>query len=214
MSAASRSVSRRPMAPARLGNDLFRVTVAPAVPPALVGQQEFRVNTTTASDQFSPAITVLTDGGYVVCWASNGQDGSNAGIYAQRYDGAGAPVGGETQINSTTAGDSTNLPAITATTDGGYVVSWISFGQDDNGWGIYSQRYDAAGAPLGGETRVNTTTASDQYEPAITALADGGIRGELAVARAGWQRLGHLRTTLRRHRHGDWHRDAHQHHDS
>ena len=38
------------------------------------------------------------------------------------------------------------------------MVSWISYNQDGSGDGIYAQRYDAGGAAVGGEFRVNTTT--------------------------------------------------------
>ena len=61
-----------------------------------------------------------------------------------------------------------------ALSDGGYVVTWMSLGQDGSGWGIYAQRYDADGNAVGSETRVNTTTASDQVYPAVAALSDGG----------------------------------------
>ena len=64
-------------------------------------------------------------------------------------------------------------PAITSLRDGGYVVTWQSI-QDGSGFGIYTQRYDSAGGTVGGETRVNTTTANDQDSPAITSLSDGG----------------------------------------
>ncbi len=139
---------------------------------AVVGD-ETRINTTTASDQYYPAITALADGGYVVTWQSAYQDSSGYGIYAQRYDGSGAVVGAETRINTTTGGGQT-APAITALADGGYVVTWQSANQDGSGGGIYAQRYDAAGSAVGDETRINTTTANEQVAPAITALADGG----------------------------------------
>lgn len=54
---------------------------------------EFRVNTFTANEQSQPTVTALTDGGFVVAWRSDGQDGSGSGVYAQRYDASGAPVG-------------------------------------------------------------------------------------------------------------------------
>src|SRR5262249_37535077 len=102
------------------------------------------------------------------------QDGSGFGVYGQRYDASGAPVGGETLINTTTAGDQEH-PAIVALSGGGYVVTWQSEGQDGSGWGIYGQRYDASGAPVGGEIPLNTTTAGDQVTPTVTALDDGGF---------------------------------------
>ena len=48
--------------------------------------EEFRVNTYLLGTQYNTSITALTDGGYVVSWESLGQDGSENGIYAQRYD--------------------------------------------------------------------------------------------------------------------------------
>jgi Ca2+-binding RTX toxin-like protein len=134
---------------------------------------EVRVNSTTLDSQQGPAIGALSDGGYVVSWMSNAQDGSGWGIYAQRYNASGAAVGGEVRVNSTTL-DSQQEPAIGALSDGGYVVSWMSYGQDGSGPGIYSQRYDTSGAAAGGEVRVNSTTFDSQYQPAISALSDGG----------------------------------------
>ena len=54
---------------------------------------EFRVSTTTVNDQDDSAVTVLPDGGFIVTWGSEGQDGSGTGVYAQRYDAAGTPIG-------------------------------------------------------------------------------------------------------------------------
>ena len=142
--------------------------------------QEARVNTTTVGDQFWPVITGLADGGYVIAWMSDLQDGSEFGIYAQRYNASGAAVGGETRANTYTA-NAQSFPTIAALNDGGYVIAWESEGQDPpgNGYpfastGIYAQRYNANGAAVGNETQINTTTAFGQSSPAITALSDGG----------------------------------------
>jgi len=134
---------------------------------------ETRVNTFTTGDQGDPVIAALADGGYVVSWQSEGQDGSSHGIYAQRYDAAGNAAGGEVPVNTYT--DSFQLdPAITALANGGYVVTWISLGQDGFGYGIYAQRYDASGNAVGIEARVNSTTSSEQIVPNAAGLADGG----------------------------------------
>lgn len=50
---------------------------------------EFKVNTFTASNQFHATVVGLEDGGFVVCWESNTQDGSGLGVYGQRYDANG-----------------------------------------------------------------------------------------------------------------------------
>ncbi len=59
--------------------------------------------------------------------------------------------------------------------DGDFVVTWVSDGQDGSGWGIYAQRYNAAGVAEGAEFLVNTVTSSNQSSPAIAMDADGGF---------------------------------------
>ncbi len=135
---------------------------------------EFRVNTTTLLDQLDPAVAALTDGGFVVTWESNAQDGSLQGVYGQRYAADGALVAGEFRVNTTTASNQEN-PSLTALTDGGFVATWQSLSQDGDGDGVYAQRYAADGTAAGAEVRVNTTTASNQSNPSITALSDGGF---------------------------------------
>ncbi|PXX09490.1 Ca2+-binding RTX toxin-like protein [Nitrosomonas ureae] len=135
---------------------------------------ELRVNTTTANGQFFPTITALNDGGFVVSWESDNQDGSGFGIYAQRYNASGMSVGGEFRVNNTTD-SSQEQPAITALNDGGFVVIWQSFNQDGSYFGIYAQRYNASGVTIGGEFQVNTTTFYEQESPTITSLAEGGF---------------------------------------
>src|ERR1051326_1420451 len=96
---------------------------------------ETRVNTTTASDQIIPAVAALGDGGYVVTWTRYDQDGSGGGIHAQRYNASGNTVGDETRVNTTT-GDTQEQPSVAPLADGGYVVTWMSDGQDGSGGGI------------------------------------------------------------------------------
>ncbi len=52
---------------------------------------EFLVNTHTANDQLYPAIASLINGGFVVAWQSNAQDGSGQSIYARLYDPSPSP---------------------------------------------------------------------------------------------------------------------------
>ncbi|MCO6406754.1 VCBS domain-containing protein [Hoeflea alexandrii] len=131
---------------------------------------ETLVNTTTSSDQAYSSVSAI-DGGYVVTWMSNNQDGSGWGIYAQRYASDGAPQGGETRVNTTTA--SNQQESSVSAIDGGYVVTWTSYNQDGSGYGIYAQRYASDGTPQGAETLVNTTTAGAQRYPSVSAI-DGG----------------------------------------
>jgi Ca2+-binding RTX toxin-like protein len=131
------------------------------------------VNKVINSTQEDPSITALANGGYVVAWQSDTYD-DMSDIAAQIYNANGVKVGGEFIVNTTRMGEQDSAE-ITSLKDGGFVVSWASFGQDGSGWGGYLQRYDASGAKVGVETRVATTTLSDQDGPTVTGLADGGI---------------------------------------
>ena len=135
---------------------------------------EVRVNTTTTGDQTVPAVDGFSDGGYVISWTSAAQDGSGLGVYAQRFDANGVAVGSETRVNTYTTSDQV-MPSVAVLADDSYVISWYSTGQDGSGLGVYAQRYDASGTALGSEFRVNTFTTNDQNYPRITALADGGF---------------------------------------
>lgn len=53
---------------------------------------EFHVNTYGLSNQSTPNVTGLTDGGWLVSWESLNQDGSGLGIYSQRFDQSGTPL--------------------------------------------------------------------------------------------------------------------------
>ena len=48
-----------------------------------------------------------------------------------------------------------------------------SNGQDNYGYGVYSQRFDNSGAKVGGEIQVSSDFGSYQYEPDVAARADG-----------------------------------------
>jgi hypothetical protein len=54
---------------------------------------------------------------------------------------------------------------------GNFVVVWQSAGQDGDGWGIFGQRYDAAGLPQASEFRVNAYTTTTQFGPAVAMSA-------------------------------------------
>ncbi|MCH9812829.1 MAG: tandem-95 repeat protein [Epsilonproteobacteria bacterium] len=138
---------------------------------------EQQVNTYTQDDQDSPVVTALNDGGYVVVWESRGQDGSNNGIFLQRFNNLGRKIGEEQQVNTYTQ-DYQQAPAVTPLSDGGYVAVWESLGysngQDGSYSGVYLQRFDALGEKVGTEEQVNTFTKGYQDSPSITALNDGG----------------------------------------
>ena len=136
------------------------------------GVTKVLANDYIAGEQVDSRIAGLADGGYVVVWTSQGQDGDSGGIFARQYDGDNNALAGEFQVNSTSAGDQEHAD-IAALDDGGYVIVWQ--GQDASGYGIFAQRYDADGHTLGPETLVNTYQSSDQIDPKVVALPGGGF---------------------------------------
>ncbi|MCP2066835.1 beta strand repeat-containing protein [Pseudomonas laurylsulfatiphila] len=138
---------------------------------------ETQVNTNTLNDQYIPAVTALNDGGWLVSWSSFSVAANGSDIYFQRYDANGQAVGGETLVINSPhfATQSQSFSDVTALADGGWVVTWEAGGeQDGSGLAIYSQRYNAAGQTVGGETLVNTTTDGHQVVAKVTSLEDGG----------------------------------------
>ena len=137
---------------------------------------EFQINSVTLGNQFSPAIAMDASGQFVVAWEGAGQDGSQYGIVARRFASNGAPLGGEFPINSHTADDQRSA-ALDMDAAGRFVVVWSSYGQDGDGYGVFARRFSAAGAPLGNEFQVNTTTAYDQFSSgaAVTTDASGNL---------------------------------------
>ncbi|MEP0520984.1 MAG: hypothetical protein ABJO09_14150 [Hyphomicrobiales bacterium] len=137
---------------------------------------EFQVNTYSTSSQHQSSVTGLSDGGFVVSWTSSGQDGSNSGIYGQRYDNAGVAVGSEFHINTGVTSSTQNEPSIASLSDGGFVVTWQdASGADGNGYSVRGQLYGSDGIAIGSEFQVNTYTSSTQYQPSVTGLVDGGF---------------------------------------
>ncbi|MCK5198545.1 MAG: hypothetical protein KAR21_09350, partial [Spirochaetales bacterium] len=133
---------------------------------------EFQVNTHVYSNQYQGAVAAIA-GGFITAWASESQDGSSYGIYAQIFDSTGTPVGGEFQVNTHTDGN--QYQPVVAAIENGFIIAWSSYGQDGSGYGVYAQRYDVSGTTVGDEFRVNTTTDNSQYYPAVAALEDGFI---------------------------------------
>jgi hypothetical protein len=124
---------------------------------------------------FGVATAMDSAGNFVVVWQTLGQDGSNQGVFARRYDAMGGELGGEFQINTRTTGQQ-NFPEVATDADGDFVVVWQSYLQDDESAyqpGVFGQRFASSGAPLGGEFLVNSYTSGPQTFPKVAMDADG-----------------------------------------
>ncbi|MBT5777896.1 MAG: hypothetical protein HOI02_00645 [Rhodospirillaceae bacterium] len=138
---------------------------------------EFQVNTTSNSVFSSPSVSDLPDGGFVVVWT--GLDSSGSGVIGQRFDATGTKVGIEFQVNTENASSQFEA-SVAASSDGTFVVTWTSTGdQDGEDRGIFSQRFDTNSVTtptaIGSEFGINKFFDRYQEESDVTILGDGGF---------------------------------------
>ena len=154
--------------------------------PVAVGTQisttgEVRVNPTTTNTQTTAtssrsshdAVGIDANGNYVIVWTSAAQDGSGAGVYAQRYNSRGVALGTEFRVNELTTNDQLGA-SVAMKSDGGFIVTWTSVGQDGNNEGVYARIFDSQGNGAS-EFRVNQTTTGTQQAPAIGVDGTGNF---------------------------------------
>ncbi|MEI9905256.1 MAG: hypothetical protein WDN06_15860 [Asticcacaulis sp.] len=128
----------------------------------------------------------------MVATSSSGlyEDGTNDIDEArmQRFDENGAKVGSEVRVDPY-PGSGTRYghidPIVTYTANNQTVVAFTSYGEDGADGGVFVERYDDGGNPIGAAVRVNTTTIGDQYAESVTALIDGGFVTVLGQYRPG-----------------------------
>ncbi|HEV8267328.1 MAG TPA: hypothetical protein VGR00_03810, partial [Thermoanaerobaculia bacterium] len=131
---------------------------------------EFRVNTYTTQIQRTPNVARNAAGSFAVVWYSKNQDGSNYGVFGQRYADDGSPLGPEFRVNTNTSQNQTE-PTVAVASPGSFLVVWEDAASplDSSSWAVIGQRYASDGSPLGGEFRVNSQSAGGQRYPAITS---------------------------------------------
>jgi hypothetical protein len=129
----------------------------------------FIVNDTLSAARrydYDPRAAFLPGGGFVVAWG--GYDVSwNGDIYAQLFDSAGTPVGGNFKVSN---GPSDEYCPDVAATDSGFLITWYDYrnGTAD----IYAQLYKTNGDSIGGNFRVDD--GSDyQYNAKMAANGNG-----------------------------------------
>jgi hypothetical protein len=119
-----------------------------------------------------PAITTLSDGGWVVTWEAGAQfGGPGRNTYQQRYDEDGRKIGVEVLVNTTYNGDIALDTSVTALSDGGWIVTWVGKLGTKN---LYQQRYNSDGTPVFEEDQiVYTTYWGNSIHASVTGLSDG-----------------------------------------
>ncbi|HYD11759.1 MAG TPA: Ig-like domain-containing protein, partial [Allosphingosinicella sp.] len=153
---------------------------------------EIQVNTTTASNQWGASISAVdrdgngTTDGYMVVWASNGQDdpsipafADNSGIYGQLFDASFSAVGSEFRISDPLSPIDPSFrdqfhPAVADLGDGTFVVTWDGENAPTQ---VVARRFDMTGGstPVAttGTTQVSLAGGQNDFSPFI------GLDGQL-----------------------------------
>jgi hypothetical protein len=123
---------------------------------------EFEVNTNTSGYQRAPSVALGSAGSLVAVWESEtslGTDSDGYSVQGRCYDGFGAPLDEEFQINTWTTGDQSR-PRVAFGSGGDFVVIWYgpATADEDADLAVRAQAFDAGCSPLGAEFQVNSTT--------------------------------------------------------
>jgi len=105
-------------------------------------------------------------GGFVIATAGYNSDGDGGGVRGKRFQADGDEIGGEFQVNTTSAGDQIK-PGIDVHTDGSFVIVFQGEGYDGSGYATILQRYDGSGVAQANNIRVNTNTLGTQGSPRV-----------------------------------------------
>jgi hypothetical protein len=134
---------------------------------------EFQVNTHATFFEGAPAVAVNPAGGTVVVW--HAQDGSDLGIFGQRYSVSGTPIASEFQVNTFTTGRQAD-PAVGMeySSLGCFVVAWSSDGEDGSGAGVFGRVYYFGVDPKE-VFRFNEFTAGSQTRASVAAVPEADL---------------------------------------
>ncbi len=133
---------------------------------------EFLVNTHARDEQMNSSVAVNSAGGFVVTWSSPNESGTGWAVYAQRFDSSGNPLAAAFKVDASDSNDQL-YSRVASDAAGNFTVIWQ--GPDGDGSGIFGQRFDSAGNPLGSVFRANGATAGNQQSADIAMNATGSF---------------------------------------
>ncbi len=136
--------------------------------------RSIQVNTGVENIQRHPAVAMNEDGSAIVLWESEMAEENDTDIFGQRYDASGMPSGREFQVNTTREGNQTK-PTLVIDHQNHVLAVWQGHGPGGEGTGLYGQRYDAIGNPIGDEFSVNSAQTPARLAPAMAMNNDGHV---------------------------------------
>jgi RHS repeat-associated protein len=155
---------------------------------------EQRANSTTLHAQAHPSIAAGNDGSFVIVWSSRHQDGSDWGVFGQRFDANGNRVGSEFPVNSQSSGSQLQ-PSVAFDALGNFAVAWHEPAAGPVGWRVSARLFDAAGNPRGGDLLVDGAPDGIQKEARLAMASDGSFLVTWTVGvpnGSGWEVVGRI----------------------
>jgi hypothetical protein len=122
---------------------------------------------------FSPSLTALKAGGYLVSWGEI-NDGN---VYAAT-SAAPQPIVVNGDGYAASLATAAPLPHATTLANGNVVIAWDSYVNAPFGFAgsdVFFQMFDSTGHALGGAVQANLDGGSGRYDAAVAALSDGGF---------------------------------------
>ena len=123
-----------------------------------------------SNTNLTPSVAMDSSGNFVVAWQRFSLNLGGYGVYAQRYDNGGNPVGTEFDVNSSFSMRGSVYPSVAMDSSGNFVVAW----EEDrvSSYDIYAKRFDNSGNVVG---EVNTDTGGDQSRPSVAMDSSGNF---------------------------------------
>jgi len=131
-------------------------------------EDQFQVNSTkTSTAERFPAVTSLSDGGFLVVW-------TEPQVHGRRFTDEFTPVGSDFQINTViTRGESRTV--VDRNADGRVLVVWQDEEETGDEAEIRARLYSPELVPIGEDFRISTETTDGQEEPEVAEYGKGGF---------------------------------------
>jgi hypothetical protein len=107
---------------------------------------------------FNPEIAAIGGGRYAIVYSDHVSQ-----VFAKIFDPVTNFLSAEIRVDQTSVG-STNQPAVAATIDGGFIVTWTDGGD------AHERRFDPYGNAFGDDFLANTTTTLTQHRPDVAVI--------------------------------------------
>ena len=129
----------------------------------------------------NPSIAMDDGGNFVAAWLADSGGKRLNDVYARRFAADGTPIDAQGVLVNTYTNGTQGWPSVAMDSDGDFVVTWFSQGQDPGTTrpkvagsnGVYAQRFSRTGIRVGAEFRVNTYLPGHQTAPNV-AMDDAG----------------------------------------